>query len=211
MYAGYGILCCLCVAALMGSGCLSALFSSPSVPESASTTVPTPVPTTVNPASTVPVSQMALQPTDLPSGYIIRDRSDISYLETDQIARNLGWKAGYKVTYYHLDPQQYDMTTISQEIDLYTPITMNTVFNVRKDSITGQGTGSSPIYELPCPSMGDHTFAYRTGDSSDPYSYTSYSILFTRKDVFEEINMSGTTTDFELLKSLAQTASDRIQ
>lgn len=154
---------------------------------------------------------MALQLTDLPSGYLIRDRADISYLETDQTARNLGWKSGYKVTFYHLDQQYYDLTAITQNIDLYTPTTMNTVFSLREDEITGQDTGGSQLYELPCPSMGDHTYAYSITDPSDPYSSTSYSILFTKKDVYEELNMTGTVTDYELLKSLARTASDRIQ
>jgi len=213
MHAGYGILFALCVAALVSTGCLSALFPYPSVPGQNQTPVslPSPVPTTASPVSTVPVSQMALQPSDLPSDYILRDRSDITYLEMDQIARNLGWRAGYQVTYYHLNQEQYDMTTINQVIGIYTPTTMNTVFNIRVDALNGQGTGTSQIFELPCPSMGDHTFAYRTNDAQNPLSFSTYSIIFTKKDVYEELNMSGTTTDFELLKSLAQTASARIQ
>ena len=212
MYAGSGILCALCVAVLISTGCLSALFPYPPEPaqNQTQTPLPSPVPTTISPAPAIPVSQMALQPADLPSEYILRDRSDITYLEMDQIARNLGWRAGYQVTYTHLDPQQYDMTTISQVIDLYTPTAMNTAFNIRVDALTGQETGTTPVFELPCPSLGDHTFAYRTNDAQNPFSSTTYSIIFTKKDVYEELNMSGTTTDFELLKSLAQTASDRI-
>jgi hypothetical protein len=59
--------------------------------------------------------------------------------------------------------------------------------------------------------MGDRTFAYRTSDTQNLLSITTYSIIFTNKDVYEELTMSGTTTDFETLKELAQTATAKIQ
>ncbi|HVP96337.1 MAG TPA: hypothetical protein VMS83_04240 [Methanoregula sp.] len=154
---------------------------------------------------------MALQPSDLPSDYILKDRSDITYPEMDQISLNLGWRAGYKVTYYRFNEQQYDMTEVSQVIEIFTPINMNTVFNIHEDAITGQATGIDQIYELPCPNMGDHTYAYRKTETQGPLSSVTYGILFTKKDVYEELTMSGTTTDFEALKSLAQTAAGKIQ
>jgi len=209
MHWGYGVIGFFLVLATASAGCLSTIFPSP--PGVIPTPTPVPVPTTGSLVSTIPVSQMALQTSDLPSDYILRDRSDITYLEMDQISRNLGWRAGYRVTYAHLNRLQSDVTTINQVIDLYTPTTMNTVFNARVDTLTGQGSGTATVYELPCPSMGDHTFAYRTTDGQNPDSTITYSIIFTKKDVYEELNMSGTTTDFELLKSLARIASDRIQ
>jgi hypothetical protein len=210
MYTGYGILSAVFAAVLISAGCLSTIFPYPSASEPTLSPVPTPVPTTISPVSTVPVSQMALQPSDMPTDYILQDRSDISYMEMDQISRNLGWRAGYTVTYYRLNQQQYDMTSVSQVIDLYTLTNMNTVFNIQEDAATAQGTGTTQVYELPCPNMGDHTFAYRKTDSQNPL-LTTYSILFTKKDVYEELNMSGTTTDFETLKDLAQTAAGKIQ
>ena len=40
---------------------------------------------------------------------------------------------------------------------------------------------------------------------------TSYSVIFVKKNVFEQMHMEGTTTDYEVLKTIAQTAAGRIQ
>jgi hypothetical protein len=210
METGWGILGALMVVIIVSAGCLSAIFPYPPLPAPAQTPAPTPVPTTISPVSTIPVSQMALQPADMPSDYILKDRSDIPYLQIDQMSRNLGWRAGYEVIYYRLNEQQYDLTEVSQVIDLFTPANMNMVFNEQEDAVNAGGTGTTQIYELPCPSMGDHTFAYRETDTQSPL-LTTYAIIFTKKDVYEELTMSGTTTDFETLKNLTLTASGRIQ
>jgi hypothetical protein len=210
MESGWGVLGALLVVIIVSTGCLSAIFPYPSLPAPTQTPAPIPAPTTISPVSSIPVDQMALQPTDMPSGYILKDRSDIPYLGTDQMSRNLGWRAGYQVTYYRLNEDQYDLTDVSQEIDLFTPANMNMVFNIQEDAVNAQMTGTTQIFELPCPSMGDHTFAYRKTDTQNPL-LTTYGIIFTKKDVYEELTMSGTTTDFETLKNLTMTASGRIQ
>jgi len=212
MHAGYAALGILLILISASAGCLSSIFPYPQpTPTPVQTLLVTALPTTESPVSTVQVSQMALQPSDMPSDYILKDRSDITYLETDQMAHNLGWRAGYSVTYYRLNRQQNDMTEVSQEIDLYPLANMNDVFNIAQDSITAQATGSMQVYQLPCPSMGEHTAAYRESDIENPFSIPTYTIIFTHKDVFEKLTMSGTTTDFEALKALARTASDKIQ
>ncbi|MGD0533832.1 MAG: hypothetical protein ABR999_00115 [Methanoregula sp.] len=210
MHIGSGILCAVLATVLVSAGCLSAIFPD-LVPAPTLTPTPAPVPTTESQVATVPVSQMALQPSDMPSDYILKDRSDLSYLEMDQMSHDLGWKAGYVVTYYRMNQEKYDMTEIRQVIDLYPLENMNKVFDIEKDAISSQKTTLTQIYELPCPNMGDRTFAYRTSDTQNLLSITTYSIIFTNKDVYEELTMSGTTTDFETLKELAQTATDKIQ
>jgi len=211
MKRGYCVLGILLLAVLAGAGCLSAIFPNPPGATPTPAPSPTAIPVTNSLSSTIPVSQMALQPSDLPSGYILKDRSDITYPEMDQISLNLGWRAGYRVTYYRLNEQQYDMTEISQVIELFTPINMNAVFNIQEDAINTEASVTSQIYELPCPNMGDHTFAYRKTETQGPLSLTTYGILFTKKDVYEELTMSGTTTDFEALKDLARTSAGKIQ
>ena len=92
LYPGSAVLCAVLAIVLASAGCLSEIF-----PEQASVQAPTltptliPVPTTESPATTVPVSQMALQISDLPSDYILKDRSDLTYLEMDQMSHDLGW------------------------------------------------------------------------------------------------------------------------
>ncbi|MFZ1897493.1 hypothetical protein [Methanoregula sp.] len=211
MHTGSGILCAILAAVLISAGCLSVIFPYPPVPSPTRTPAPTPVPTTESPVATVPVSQMALQPSDMPAEYILKDRSDLTYLEMDQMSHDLGWRAGYEITYYRINQEKYDMTNLRQVIDLYPLANMNNVFNIETGAITGQENGTTQIYELPCPNMGDRTFAYRENDTQGPRSITTYSIVFTNKDVYEELTMSGTTTDFETLKELARIAADKIQ
>jgi hypothetical protein len=213
MHAASAVLLGVLVAVLVSAGCLSTIFPYPSKPAPVQTypvTPVTPVPTTESPVPAVPVSQLALQPSDMPSGYMLKDRSDISYLETDQMSQNLGWKAGYSVTYYLLNPQQYETTEISQIIDLYPLASMNDVFTISENAVTSQNTGTTQIYQLPCPNMGQQTYAYRETDSQNSL-LTTYSIIFIKNDVYEQLTMTGTTTDFETLKELAQTAADKIQ
>jgi hypothetical protein len=211
MQTGSGVLCAILAAVLISAGCLSAIFPYPAAPSPAQTPAPTAVPTTESPVATVPVSQMALQLSDMPSDYILKDRSDLTYLEMDQMSHDLGWRAGYMVTYYRMNQEKYDLTELSQVIDLFPLANMNKVFDIKEEDITTQENGTTQIYELPCPNMGEQTFAYRKADTQNPLSVTTYSIIFTKKDVYEELTMSGTTTDFETLKELARAAADKIQ
>jgi hypothetical protein len=210
MYTGSGIICAVLAAVLVSAGCLSAIFPHP-VPVSTPSPTPVPAPTTESPVATVPVSQMALQPSDIPSDYILKDRSDRTYLEMSQMSHDLGWRAGYAVSYYRVNQEKYDLTGLRQLIDLYPLANMNKVFDIEKEAIESQNTGTTKIYELPCPKLGERTLAYRKTDDQSHLSISTYTIIFTKKDVYEELTMSGTTTDFETLKELAQSAAEKIR
>ncbi|HNX17123.1 MAG TPA: hypothetical protein PKM50_02210 [Methanoregula sp.] len=211
MNFGPGIIGAVLVAVLVSAGCLSAIFPEP-VPEPVVVTPePTPLPTTESPVATVPVSRMALQPTDIPSDYILKSRSDITYLEMDPVDHDLGWKAGYSVSYYRMNEEKYDMTGLRQVIQIYTLANMKKIYDIQKDTIESQTYETTAFYELPCPKIGDRTFAYRITDKINPLSLSTYTIIFTKKDVYEELTMGGTTTDYETLKGLAKTAADKIR
>ena len=87
----------------------------------------------------------------------------------DQMSHDLGWRAGYVVTYYRLDQEKYDMTELRQVIDLYPLANMNKVFDIEEEAITAQENQTTQIYELPCPNMGQRTFAYRKGETRGPF------------------------------------------
>jgi hypothetical protein len=210
MYTGSGIICAVLAAVLVSAGCLSAIFPDP-VPISTPSPTPVPAPTTESPVATVPVSQMALQPSDIPFDYILKDRSDRTYLEMSQMSHDLGWRAGYAVSYYRVNQEKYDLTGLRQLIDLYPLANMNKVFDIEKEAIESQNTGTTKIYELPCPKLGERTLAYRKTDDQSHLSISTYTIIFTKKDVYEELTMGGTTTDFETLKELAQSAAEKIR
>ena len=88
---------------------------------------------------------------------------------------------------------------------------MNNVFNIETGAITGQENGTTQIYELPCPNMGDRTFAYRESDTRSPFNHDILDRLHEQRCLRRVLTMSGTTTDFETLKELARTAADKIQ
>ncbi len=209
MHIGAGVLCVVLAALLAGTGCLSAIFPDPVTPAPTVTPEPTAVPTTNSPTVTSPAAAMALEPADIPADYILKERTDLTYSETDQVLRDLGWRGGYMVTYYRMNKAKDDLTGFRQVIGLYSRENMNLVFNVKKEAVaTENGTGNS-LYELPCPVLGEHTYAFRK-PTTDPFSST-YTIIFTKKNVYEELTMGGTTTDYETLKTLAQAAADKIQ
>jgi hypothetical protein len=210
MYTGSAILCAVLAAVLISAGCLSSIFPEPQ-PAPTPSPAPTPVPTTESPVSTVPVSLMALQPSDIPSDYILKARSDLTYLEMSSMSHDLGWRAGYTVTYYRINEEKYDLTGLLQVIYLYPLANMKKVYDLKKEAIDNYNSETTIIYELPCPKMGDQTFAYRMTDKTSSSSSSTYTIVFTKKDVYEELTMGGTTTDFETLKALAQIAADKIQ
>lgn len=210
MYAGSGILCAVLLAVLVSAGCLSSIFPEP-VPEPTATPAPTAVPTTESKVSTVPASQMALQPSEIPSDYILKDRSDITYLEMSPVDHDQGWKSGYSSTYYRINEEKYDMTGLRQVIQIYTLANIKKIYDLKKDAIESQAYETTAFYELPCPKIGDRTFAYRISDKNYSSGISTYTIIFTKKDVYEELAMGGTTTDFETLKALAQAAAEKIR
>ncbi|MEI8331248.1 MAG: hypothetical protein WCF90_06325 [Methanomicrobiales archaeon] len=38
-----------------------------------------------------------------------------------------------------------------------------------------------------------------------------YTVIFSKKNVFETVTMGGTTTDYEMLKEIVRKAADEIQ
>ncbi len=68
------------------------------------------------------------------------------------------------------------------------------------------------VAELPSPNIGDLSIAYNI---TILYSTTGlresiYTICFTKWDVAEVIRVSGTESDYDSLKNLAETAEERI-
>jgi len=157
-------------------------------------------------------SELALQLADIPGDYILKERSDIPYTKTTQVARDLGWRQGYMVTFYRINAVKYDMTGLRQMIELYPLANMNKVFDMAKEAMNLQAdSGQVTQNELPMEKVGDKSVAYITENTTVRNSPPVYTIIFVKKDVIEKLEMSGTTTDFETLKNLAGIAADKIQ
>lgn len=195
---------------LCSAGCLDTPVSEP--PQKTVTPVPTPVPTTDTPrALPEPSSDMALQPSDLPSDYILQDRTVIALPEVSQLARQLGWMQGYYVSFYRRDGNNEIITRVWQSVNIFSSEDINGVFLLEKEELKKEHLTPGTRYELPFPAVGERSIAFRETNPLDPERPVTYTVIFTKKNVYEKITMSGTSTDYELLKRLAQRADVLVQ
>lgn len=190
------------------TGCTSPAAEPPLTP-AAPSPEPTTLPTPESTRATVQVADMALQLADLPSDYILRDRSVMTSPEVSQLTRDLGWRQGYFVTFDRTGRTRTDQTRIRQSINIFPAENMNKVFSLEKIALSEGPTPFSSPYEIPFPTIGDRSIAYRMTNTPDEGQVT-YTVIFTRKNAFERITMAGTSTDYETLKDIAEKAAARI-
>jgi hypothetical protein len=191
---------------------LAGCSSSPQAQaEPTPTSTPTIQPAPESRTATIPPSDMALQLPDLPPDYNIKDRSVMITPEVSQLARDLGWVQGYFVLFYHLDKDKNDQTFIRQSISIFPIENMNKVFTTEKEDMKSRSEESGSFHEMPFPTIGDMSIAYRSSNDNDPDYIVVYSVIFTKKNVYEKITMTGTTTDYETLKEISQKAAEKIQ
>jgi hypothetical protein len=192
--------------AICSAGCLSPAPAAP-VPQ-APLPVTTPVPESTS--ATVTPGSMALQLTDVPSDYLLKDRTVTAYSEVSPLAHDLGWRQGYTVRFYRMNREKDDLTGISQSISVYPPENIGKVYALETEGILS-GLNGSTRYEIPFPIIGDKSIAFRETRAGDPQDFAVYTVIFKKKNVFETITMGGTSTDYETLKDVVQKAADRIQ
>jgi len=197
-------LCCLFV---LSPGCIADLSAPPVTPAIVPATVTS---TPEGPGETLPVAGMALQPDDLPDGYHLKDRTVASYSGISQVFRDLGWQQGYRVSFYRQGADWSDATAIVQEIDLYPPDTIKTAYSLNKENLL-PAEDSMTDYQVPFPQIGDRSIAWREVRSFDTLSLVTYTVIFTKKNVYETISMTGTSTDYEVLRDLAGKAEAKIR
>ena len=186
MTKGFMTIIILMVAMLVSMGCSQTASEPVPTPSPVPERTLVPAPTPESPVSTVLPSAMALQLSDLPEDYILKDRADTIYPEPSQISRDLGWRMGYSVTFYRVNLVKFDMTGLRQIIGLYPIRNMNKVFDLAQDEMESQANGTITVFEIPLYRIGDQSIAYKTQDPSDPSHPAVYSILFVKKDVFEK-------------------------
>jgi hypothetical protein len=154
---------------------------------------------------------MALQPADLPSDYILQDRSVMALPEVSQLARELGWRQGYYVSFYRRISNTDDSTRIRQSINFFSTDSINGVFLLEKEELKDQQLSPGTRYEIPFPAVGERSIAFRDTNPVDPERPVTYTVIFIKKNVFEKITMSGTNTDYETLKRLVLRAEALVQ
>jgi hypothetical protein len=192
--------------AICSSGCLSPSPAAPVPPAPLPVTTPVPEST----STTVTPGSMALQLTDVPSDYLLKDRTVTAYSEVSPLAHDLGWRQGYTVRFYRMNREKDDLTGISQSISVYPPENIGKVYALETEGILS-GLNGSTRYEIPFPIIGDKSLAFRETRAGDPQDFAVYTVIFKKKNVFETITMGGTSTDYETLKDVVQKAADRIR
>lgn len=153
--------------------------------------------------STVEPSMLALQLSDLPSNFTIKERTERIGSDVLQEARDLGWEEGYYVRFVKIGDNIFDATIVRHSISIYPSENISKIIDIPMVS------DSNRTYdELSKPNIGDNSRAFRiTTEDDNRY----YEIEFVKMDVYENIQMSGTTTDYELLKELAKKAEEKIK
>jgi hypothetical protein len=208
-YRSYILPAFLTVMFMLSAGCLSGFFGPAPHATTAAVTVSI-TPTPESPVATLPAAEMALQPADLPSDYVLRDRTAIAYAGISQIFRDLGWRQGYSVSFYRLDKDMDDTTSVTQEIHVYPLENVNNVYSLEKDALLPPDDDATD-YQVPFPQQGDRSVAWREVRTGVHGTVVTYTVLFTKKNVYEKISMTGTTTDYEILKDIAQKAAAQIR
>ena len=191
---------------LCSAGCLDSVVGEP--PQKTETLAPTPAPVTTTETPRLPEqsSDMALQPSDLPSDYALQDRTVIALPEVSQLARQLGWQQGYYVSFYRRNGNNEIITRIWQSVNIFFSDDINGVFLLEKEELKKEHLTPGTRYEIPFPAIGERSIAFRETNPLDPERPVTYTIIFTKKNVYEKITMSGTSTDYEAVKRLAQRA-----
>jgi hypothetical protein len=190
------------------AGCLSSVLGEP--PATPVPTIITIIPTPESKTTVITPAGIALQPEDLPGDYNIRDRTVMIASDVSPDLRDIGWIQGYTVSYYWLNQDTDDRTGIRQSISIYPLARMKTIFEVEKENLLSGGNASFRIDEFPFPNTGDNSIAVRkTGTGADPGM--TYTVIFTKKNVFEKITMGGTATDYETLKNVTAVAAAKIR
>jgi len=201
----------LVILLLCSTGCMSTLFGEP--PRRTETPVPTTIAVTVTETPRLPEqsSDMALQLSDLPSDYVLKDRSVMALEDVPPLAIQLGWLEGYYVSFSRRTYNTDDVTYIRQTVSVYTSDDMNGVFLLERDELRNQQLTPGSRHEIPFPAVGERSIAFRETNPLATDRPVTYTVVFMKKNVFEKITMSGTNTDYETLKRLAQRADSLIR
>lgn len=157
--------------------------------------------------STLELSDMALQLSDFPGNFTIKERTERVKSDVSKDAIDLGWKKGYYVRYARIGESILDVTVIEQLISVYPIENVSKVVNLPRES-----DKNITYDELSKPNIGDNSRAFRI-TTTDEFGTEQkiYQIEFVRMDVYVSLYMVGTTTDYELLKGLAKKAEAKIK
>jgi hypothetical protein len=165
--------------------------------------------TPTNQLSTIEPSEMALQLSDLPTGYTIKERSERTTSDVDKLALDMGWIKGYTVKFQKIGTTSSDITLIQQDISIYPIDKISQNLPIVKTSLIKISNASYLVEPLSDPKIGDSSQVFRITISN--LNMKLYLIQFVKADVYEQFEMFGTSTDYETLKNLAKIGAAKIK
>jgi hypothetical protein len=211
----YLILCAFVCAVLAASGCSTTGSSASAAPASA-----TPYPA-------VTLAPLALTPADAPQGSTLTGSREKDAAEVSRLALDLGWQAGYVVTFTNNSAGPDGQTTIVQTLTAYPEKSIPGVIGV---VIRQEQSGTDMTFsDIPAPGLGDTSGGF-TGkahprsivtmnDNSNPLIPVAAKtepkqdfaeVYFSKGPIFEVIRMTGPGSDAVTVTTLARMAYAKI-
>lgn len=152
-------------------------------------------------------SELILDISEFNEDYVIQEKAPRLKSDISQDSIDLGWKEGYYVRFARLGNNLFDISVVKQRISVYPIENVSKILDIPRES-----DAEITYEELPSPLIGDRSKAWRV-TTKDEFgnSQRSYEIEFIKMDIYEILIMSGTATDYEILKKLALKAESRIE
>ncbi len=160
-----------------------------------------------NKLSMIEPSDMALQLSDIPGNFTLKERSERVGSDVSQWGRDHGWIEGYYTIFQKVDLSQSSGTVIEQRISVYPIENISMVLPYIHNDF--KNLTDVTVDELLKPNIGDSARAFRLTNKTD--NTKIYVIAFVNKDIYENLVMGGTVTDYESLKQLATIAAAKIK
>jgi hypothetical protein len=181
-------------------------------------------------ATTTPSSSLAslaLSPTDVPANYTLSESREKNASDVSKIARDLGWEAGYEVTYTNNTVTPYGQTKIIQTITRYPSASIPDIMDLLvKQEQTDPDMDYANIPDL---GIGDRSGGYtatphaqmiiKPVESKNPLVGGSTQLVMTKETaeiwfskgtIFEVIRMTGPGSDAASVTNLARAAYAKI-
>ena len=146
---------------------------------------------------------MVLDISDLPEGFAIAERTPRTKSDVSEFGLSLGWQEGYYIKYLKGNENNiFDVSRISLSISRYP------VENISRGIDNIYESEGYTVEKLPNPNVGEGSIATRYTD--DDFGLREYRIEFYKKDIYITLINGGATTDYEILKELANKVASRI-
>ena len=156
--------------------------------------------------ATVELSRMALQPSEVPAGFALVEKSDRNASDMRDWSMNLGWKRGYDAIYLKNGSEP---RFLEQHISVYTPANISLIMPDTVRLVKNWTDANVSVEEVPVRAIGDASRSLKVSDKSDNTS--AYLITFVKYDVYEELWTNMTAADYDNFVQLAGTAAAKIQ